>query len=134
MDEVETRRAYPRASAFEALLGRVYLELWTLQDNPKEFYSRVETFVNVFLPSMFQRKLPEELAKKIEEMNQRVEALRKKKQHVDPLTAEIIEREEIPAVQMEAAREILHAAIDVLTDAGFNFPMARGPIMRRMKL
>jgi len=129
----EGARVFPRSSAFEMLLGRVYQELWALQNNPAEFYNRVETFVSVFLPSMFQNKMPPELAQKIEEMEKKVAALEEKKKHIDPLTADDIERVEIPAVKMEAAREILHAAIDVLTDAGFNFPMSKVPEIRRMR-
>ncbi|RLB69418.1 MAG: hypothetical protein DRH04_05250, partial [Deltaproteobacteria bacterium] len=56
---MEELKAYPRSSAFEALLSKVYLELWNLQDQPAAFASRVETFVSVFLPSMFQRKIVE---------------------------------------------------------------------------
>ena len=133
MDET---RIYPRSSAFEALLARVYLELWELQDNPALFSDRVETFVSIFLPSMFQDKLKEknpELVKKLESMKVEISKLEKTKTTADALTGEVIDHSIIPGEEADFAGEVWHAVIDVLTEAGFNFPMARQVSRRRME-
>ncbi len=59
----EPRQFYPKGSAFEALLTRVYAEIWSIQDNPSLYAARVEQFASVWLPSMFQadvrKKIPD---------------------------------------------------------------------------
>lgn len=132
--ESETR-IFPRSSAFEALLAKVYIELWELQDSPAMFASRVETFVSVFLPTMFQTRIKEkfpELTEKLDVMNRRVSILEQVKQKTDPLTGELIDGGSIPAEDADFAGEVWHAVVDVLTEAGFNFPMAKTPPRRRM--
>lgn len=129
-------RIYPRSSAFEALLAKVYLELWDLQDNPAMFARRVETFVSVFMPTMFQTRLNAkfpDLNEKLEKMEAEIDKLNQLKPYTDPFTADEIDRGSIPSEEADFAREVWHAVVDVLTDAGFNFPMAREVSRRRMK-
>jgi len=134
---VEETRIYPRSSAFEALLAKVYIELWELQDNPRMFANRVETFVSVFLPTMFQTRIRDEkkfpgLSEKLDEMKAKIETLKQAKTDADPFTVEAIDDWGIPTEEMEFAREVWHAVVDVLTDAGFNFPMAKEAAPREM--
>lgn len=129
-------RIFPRSSAFEALLARVYLELWELQDNPAMFARRVETFVGVFLPTMFQDRLNAKfphLGEKMEQMEAEIDRLERLKLSTDPFTADAIERGSIPSEEADFAREIWHAVVDILTDAGFNFPMAVAKPRRMMR-
>lgn len=134
---MEETRIYPRSSAFEALLAKVYIELWELQDNPRMFANRVETFVSVFLPTMFQTRIRDEkkfpgLSEKLDEMKAKIETLKQAKTDADPFTVEAIDDWGIPTEEMEFAREVWHAVVDVLTDAGFNFPMAKEAAPREM--
>ena len=120
-------RIFPRSSAFEALLARVYLELWDLQDDPATFSNRVEKFARVFLPSMFRDKLKEKLPDfdaRFDEMHKNIDLLNKMKLGTDPYTADAIEKGSIPAQEVDFAEEVWHAIVDVLTEAGFNFPVA----------
>lgn len=130
-DEV---RVFPRASAFEALLAKVYLELWDIQDNPSMFVRRVETFVKVFLPTMFRNRIKlDNLNEKLLEMLKRIEMWETTKQNADPLTEDAINQGSIPAEEAEFAREVLHETIDILTEAGFNFPVATKKPRRQMR-
>ncbi len=54
------------------------------------------------------------------------------KKGLDPLSAEKIDSNDIPAEIASLADEIWHAVIDVLTDAGFNFPMGKTKTVRSM--
>jgi hypothetical protein len=131
----EETRIFPKSSAFEALLARVYMELWELQDQPALFASRVEKFARVFLPSMFQGKIREKLPdfdNKLDKMEAEVDRLKRAQINVDPFTADMIERGEIPSEKADFAEDVWHAIVDVLTDAGFNFPVARKVPRRRM--
>lgn len=131
-DEVRT---FPRSSSFEALLGRVYIELWELQDNPAMFSRRVEMFVSVFLPSMFQKKIIDkhpDLEEKMNMMMKRVDKLEQSKNNTDALVGSAIDNECIPAEEAEFAGEVWHAIMDVLTEAGFNFPVATEAPRRKM--
>jgi len=120
-------RIYPRSSAFEALLAKVYLELWDLQDDSAMFARRVETFVSVFMPTMFQTRLNAkfpDFGEKMDKMEAEIDKLEQLKPYVDPFTEEAIDRGSIPGKEADFARDVWHAVVDVLTDAGFNFPMA----------
>ncbi len=133
VDEV---RIFPRSSAFEALLAKVYLELWDIQDDPIAFTRRVEKFVKVFLPTMFQTKVGEKLPDfkdRLAEMEANVSRLEQTKRHVDPFTEELIDRGSIPTEEAEVAEEVWHATVDILTKAGFNFPMATSKPRRQMR-
>jgi hypothetical protein len=125
-EEENTTRIMPKVSAFENLLGRVYIELWELQDSPAMFSRRVEMFVSVFLPSMFQKKIIEKhphLQEKLERLQRNVRVLESSKVEADALTSSAIDMECIPVEEAEFAGEVWHAVVDVLTEAGFNFPM-----------
>lgn len=131
----EDPRIFPRSSAFEALLAKVYLELWDIQDNPTLFAQRVETFVSTFLPTMFQTRINEKFPdfdEKLAKMETEIGKLERIKFNVDPLTAETIGRENIPAEEADFARDVWHAIVDILTEAGFNFPMAVERPRRKM--
>jgi len=124
----EQKQAYPRSSAFEALLVKVYLEMWELQDNPTLFAARVERFARVWLPSMFQNKIEEKFPDCYEEMKKmenRVSLLEKARASADPFVKEAIDASSIPAEEARFAEDVWHAIIDVLTEAGFNFPLER---------
>lgn len=118
----------PRRSAFEQLLGRVYLEIWEdCNTNRAEFAKRVKRFVDTFLPSIFQEKILEKIPdfeEKLAKMEASIEALKRLQSESDSLTAEQIDQRNIPEERAELAEEVWHAVVDVLTDAGFNFPMA----------
>lgn len=135
----EPRRIFPRSSAFEAQLAKVYLELWDIvDDDPARFVRRVNTFVSVFLPTMFQKHIKEDkrfskLNEKLLEMLKRIDMLEKAKHDVDALTEDAINKGSIPAEEAEFAREVWHAAVDVLTEAGFNFPISAAKPRRRMR-
>lgn len=119
-------RVFPKSSAFEALLARAYLELWDLQDDPVAFSNRVEKFARVWLPSMFREKLREklpDLEARFNEMHKNIALLKKMERETDPYTADAIEKGSIPAQEADFAEEVWHAVMDVLTDAGFNFPV-----------
>ncbi len=135
MAEEERRRVYARSSAFEALLVRVYHEIWESQNNPTLFADKEERIVNVWLPSMFQ----DEIVKKIPDYEDKVNALEAKlaqlqmaTRNVDSLTAERIQTSEVPAEIAALAGDVWHAVIDVLTDAGFNFPVGKETQTRKM--
>jgi len=129
-------RIFPRSSAFEALLARVYLELWDIQDDPAMFARRVEKFARVFLPAMFKVKLKEKLPDfdaRLDEMHRNINLLKNAQRKTDPYTASVIDSGSIPAEEADFAEEIWHEIVNVLTDAGFNFPMARQVERRRMQ-
>lgn len=130
----EEKRIYPRSSAFEALLAKVEMDLWNLRNYPDEFANSVREFVQIHLPSMYQDKLKEKIdfAKEFDEMDGRVGALRKGMKGMDPFDEEAVHVYAIPAEYKELAEKIWHATVDVLTDAGFNFPISRGVPRRRM--
>lgn len=136
----EETRIFPRSSAFEALLAKVYLELWDLQDNPAAFTNRVEKFARVWLPSMFQTKVAEKLGpegefnEKMDKLEAEINRLEQAEAHTDPFTAETIAKGSIPAEEADFAGDIWHAIIDVLTEAGFNFPIARRVERRKMEM
>jgi hypothetical protein len=132
----ETKRVFPRSSAFEALLAKVYLELWELQDNPPAFTSRVRNFVEFFLPTMFQEKVAgkfPDLNTAIEATERRVNALQALKSKVDSLDGDDINRLAIPLEEVELAKRIWHHTVDVLTEAGFNFPISKTTPRRLMR-
>jgi len=129
-------RVFPRSSAFEALLAKVYMELWDLQDNPEMFARRVEKFACVFLPSMFQTKVADEFPdfeQRLKEMEAEINKLKQVKVGTDPFTQEAIEKGNIPAEKADFAEEVWHVIVDILTEAGFNFPMARKIERRKMR-
>ena len=129
----EERRIFPKSSAFEALLAKVYLELWEVANaNPAEFAQRVRRFTKVFLPSMFQKKIPD-FSEKIANMKANIGELKELQKKTDSLTADEIEKTSIPEEEAELAEEVWHAVVDILTDAGFNFPMSGARPRRRMK-
>lgn len=129
-------RIFPRSSAFEALLAKVYLELWELQENDRpKFARRVRQFVKVWM-TIFRSKLPDKLPnydEKLKKMDEKIKELEQIKQDADPLTEESIDRESIPEVEAELAEEVWAAVVDILTDAGFNFPMAAAKPRRYMR-
>jgi len=131
-------RIFPRSSAFEALLARVYLELWEIQDEPAIFNRRVEIFVNNFLPSMFQNKLRDEkrfpdLNAKMLKTRERVGIIEQARAKADPLTQIEFSASVMPSEESEFWWDVWHAVIDVLTEAGFNFPMAMTKPRARMR-
>lgn len=120
---------------FEALLTRVYMEIWSIQDDPARYADQVERFATVWLPSMFQDKIFEKIPdfdKKISALEEKLALLRAASVDVDPLTAESIESNHIPAEIAALADEVWHAILDVLTDAGFNFPVSKAKQTRKM--
>lgn len=128
-------RIFPKSSAFEALLARVYLELWDLQDDPATFSNRVEKFARVWLPSMFRDKLKEKLPDfetRFAEMHKNINLLKKMALDTDPYSADAIEKGSIPAQEVDFAEEVWLAVMDVLTEAGFNFPVGTRVPRRRM--
>jgi hypothetical protein len=132
----EAIRVFPRSSAFEALLSKVYLELWELQDNPVAFASRVNVFASYFLPSMFQDKVmakSENLTDDLTKLNTRVKELEDYKKNVDPFTEDAIRAQVIPQEEAEFAMKVWHKIVDVLTDAGFNFPVSKSKERRQMR-
>jgi hypothetical protein len=134
--EEDSIRIFPRSSAFEALLAKVYVELWELQDNPAMFARRVETFVSVFFPTMFQTRLKEkfpDLAEKLVRMEVNIDRLEQVKTNVDPFTEDAINNVGIPVEEADFAREVWHAAVDILTEAGFNFPVSKTLPTRLMR-
>lgn len=128
-------RVYPRAGAFEALLAKVYLEIWNIQDDPSQYANRVERFATVWLPTMFQedifKKIPD-FEKKINELEIKLDQLRAASVDSDPLTIESVEQDHIPAEVAALADDVWHAVLDVLTDAGFNFPVGKPKETRKM--
>ena len=119
-------RIFARSSAFEVLLARVYLELWELQDNPTMFARRVEVFAKCFLPTRFRQQIAKEfpdLEEKITKLEAKIVGLEKAKLAQDPLGQEAIDAYCIPAEDVEFAFDVWHAIVDVLTKAGFNFPI-----------
>ena len=129
----DERRIFPKSSAFEALLAKVYLELWDASNtNPAEFAQLARRFVSVFLPSMFQKKIPD-FSEKVAKMEANIAALEKLQSEVDPLTSEEIRRTNIPEEEAALAEEVWHAGVDVLTEAGFNFPMSGAKPRRQMR-
>jgi len=132
----EAIRVFPRSSAFEALLSKVYLELWELQDNPNAFASRVNVFASYFLPSMFQDKVvaqSKNIADDIAKLNARVKELEESKAHVDALVEDNINTRLIPQEEAEFAMKVWHKIVDVLTEAGFNFPVSKSKERRQMR-
>ena len=133
---VEAQRVFPRSSAFEALLAKVYLELWDLQDDPNMYTRRVRHFVEVNLPTMFQEKVADKFPDfyiEIEATKRRVDALQALKGKVDPLDADTIEKVAIPSEEAELAKRVWHYTVDVLTEAGFNFPISKEKPRRLMR-
>lgn len=133
---MEQIRVFPRSSAFEALLSKVYLELWELQDNPTMFASRVNIFANFFLPTMFQEKVSDkfkDLSDDLARMNERIKQLKETRKNSDPFTRDKIDTQAIPTEEAEFAMGVWHKIVDVLTDAGFNFPVSKAHERRLMR-
>lgn len=134
---MEEIRIFPRSSAFEVLLAKVYLELWELEDrDPGRFAKRVQSFVTRWLPSMFQEKISAEMPdfeRMVAELEDRIGRLEAAKASTDPLTADAIDTGSIPEENAEFAGEVWHAVVDVLTKAGFNFPLATAKPRRYMR-
>jgi len=129
------RRVYARSSAFEGLLAKVYIEIWDAQSNPSLFADKVERFVNIWLPSMFQDKIADEipdLQSKINDLETKLTILKQASENTDPLTAESIQTGQMPIEIADLAGQVWHAVIDVLTDAGFNFPVGKETATRKM--
>ncbi len=128
-------RVFARSSAFEGLLSKVYMEIWALQDHPAMFADRVEKFVNTWLPSMFQKEIIKKMPdfeEKVKELEDSLEALREASKNADPLTQEQVTTQLIPEKVAILAADVWHAVIDVLTEAGFNFPYANETPYRKM--
>ena len=127
-------RIFPKSSAFETLLHKVYLDLWGLRDYPQAYFDAVIRFVDVDMPSMFQEKIHDKIklfGSTYEEEKARMEAnvrlLREGMSNANPFDKALITSQEIPRARAEFAEKLWHAAVDVLTEAGFNFPMAKAP-------
>lgn len=129
-------RVYARSSAFEGLLAKVYLEMWDIQDDPTKYANRVLQFATTWLPSMFQdqiiKKIPD-LDKKIDDLEIKLNQIRAASVDANPLTIESIENDHIPSEIAALTDEVWHAILDVLTDAGFNFPVGKAKETRLMK-
>jgi len=118
----------PRYSAFENLLGVVYLELWKNQDDDAFVVSRVYRFVHSFFATTFKTRLREKFKNFDEElakMNIKVNALEQAKRNSDALTAETIDNMSIPSEEADFAWDIWSVIVDVLTEMGFNIPFER---------
>lgn len=124
----ETMRAYPRSSWFEALLARVALELWDLQDNPVPYVNRVKYFVRT-MPSIYRERIPNFFPGNYEEETKKLDAKLVEwdivKSSADALDASTIDAVAKPAEELEFAIDVWSAIVDVLTDAGFSFPMSK---------
>lgn len=123
-----TTRTFPRSSAFEMLLGRVYIELWELQENPSLYASRICRFVTIWLPTMYQKKLIEKLPgfeARIAALDERTANIRKNALGTDAFTEDFAKSVAMPVEEAEFADEVWHATMDVLTEAGFNFPISK---------
>lgn len=123
-----TTRTFPRSSAFEMLLGRVYIELWELQENPSLYASRICRFVTIWLPSMYQEKLIAKLPnyeERIKALDERTADITKGAKGTDAFTEDYAKSTAIPIEEAEFADEVWHATMDVLTEAGFNFPISK---------
>jgi hypothetical protein len=132
---MEELKIYPRSSAFEALLAKVYIELWELQDYPSAFSKRVHTFVYFFCPSQIQDKIAEkypDFDKDVDALMLRLGELEGVKRSVDALDASAIDNVIAPGEEQELALKVWHGVVDALTDMGFNFPRAMEKSARRM--
>jgi len=119
------QRIFPKSSAFELLLGKVYLELWELDNNdPAEFAKRVNNFVDHWFPwrKELKEKFPE-LREKLEQMDRNIKSLKQMQLQTDPLSADEIERRNIPEEEANYAREVWRAVREILKDKGFDFPI-----------
>lgn len=133
---MEELKIYPRSSAFEALLAKVYIELWELQDNPAMFSKRVHTFVYFFCPSQIQDKIAEkypEFDKDVDALMLRLNALEGIKGRVDALDASAIDNIIAPGEEQELAMKVWHGVVDALTDMGFNCPTSQAEGLGRRK-
>lgn len=128
-------RVYARSSAFEGLLAKVYMEIWDVQDDPSRYATRVLQFATTWLPTMFQdqihKKIPD-LDEKLADLEIRLNQLREVSKNSDALIKESIENDRIPNEIADVTDEVWHAILDVLTDAGFNFPVGKVKETRTM--
>lgn len=126
---------FPRSSAFEPFLAKVYMELWDLQDVDRaKFARRVNQFVRTWM-TVFRAKLPDKLPgyeAKLERMETAIKRLEQMKVDADPFTVEAIDKSSIPEEEAELAEEVWAAAMDVFSDAGFNATLGRRVERREM--
>jgi hypothetical protein len=84
---------------------------------------------------MFQdqisKKIPD-FEKKIANLEIKLDQLNEASVGADSLTIESIENDHIPNEIAEVTDEVWHAILDVLTDAGFNFPVGKVKETRAM--
>jgi hypothetical protein len=120
-------KIFPRFSAFEVLLSKVYLELWDRQNSdPAGFALRVEHFANTWFSWTDELilKFPD-LKQKLDQLHARIKNLQTIKNDVDPFTADIIDRVIIPNEDADFAREVWRGIRKILTDKGFDYPIVR---------